>query len=64
MAGGHQFAGFIEWLVPRWPSFLIGSGLLFFAVACVSDLPEEALYIGPALMLAGLIIRFLHDRPS
>lgn len=62
MDEGHYVERFIDWLVPRWPSFLIGSGLLLFAVACVSDLPEETLYAGPALMLAGLIIRFLHAR--
>ena len=62
MDQGHQVKRFIDGLVPRLPSFLIGSGLLLFAVACVSDLPEETLYAGPALMLAGLILRCLHAR--
>ena len=47
----------IQWLLPRWPMILIRAGFALFAMACIESdrLPVEALFIGPALMLAGVV---------
>ncbi len=47
-----------RWILYRWPHFFIWSGLLLFWSACIDsqNLPLEALFVGPVLMLAGVIM--------
>ena len=41
-----------------WPRILVASGLFLFALACVAgeSLPVESLFVGPGMMLAGVIM--------
>jgi hypothetical protein len=50
-----------ERFLEHWPSVLILCGLLLFWVACAcgENVPVETLFVGPALMLAGLVGRAL-----
>jgi hypothetical protein len=53
----HRIEQLGRWLLPRWHTILIASGFVLFVMACVSDqLPEASLYVGPAIMLAGIIV--------
>jgi hypothetical protein len=53
----HLIERLATWLLPRRPALLIGSGYALFACACLVDrLPEETLYAGLALMVAGAIL--------
>lgn len=47
------------WLVPRWPDLLTFVGFVLFVLACIASqrLPGPALYIGPAIMFAGQVLR-------
>ncbi len=42
-----------------WPSILIVGGLVLYAAACIGGdaLPFEAVFVGPVVMLSGLILR-------
>jgi hypothetical protein len=41
----------------EWPKLLSCAGLVLFSIACVDErLPEWTLYIGPAVMLAGVLM--------
>jgi len=46
------------WAVRKWPKVLVGAGLFLFALACLNSarLPVEALLVGPAMMLAGVVM--------
>lgn len=49
--------GMIEAFLEKWPVVLVSIGLALFAAACVRGAqPEWTLYIGPALMLAGVMM--------
>jgi hypothetical protein len=54
----HPIERFGAWLLPRWPALLIRGGFALFAIACLESvhLPLAALYVGPALMLAGCVL--------
>jgi hypothetical protein len=41
-----------------WPRTLVASGLILFALACMAGerLPVESLFVGPGMMLAGVIM--------
>jgi hypothetical protein len=57
----HPIERFGAWLLPRWPMLLIRGGFALFATACLGSvrLPLAALYVGPALMLAGCVLTVL-----
>jgi hypothetical protein len=46
------------WILPRWPHIILWTGLLLFWFACIdsANLPLEAVFVGPVLMLAGIIM--------
>ena len=46
------------WLLEGWPKFLIYAGLALFWLACMasSRLPVETVFIGPGVMLAGVLM--------
>ena len=56
----------LERLVERWPMALIWAGLLLFWLACVysEHLPEEALFVGPAMAIAGVVMREYNRRQA
>jgi hypothetical protein len=41
-----------------WPRTLVASGLILFALACFAgeSLPVESIFVGPGMMLAGVIM--------
>jgi hypothetical protein len=47
---------FEEWTLYQWPKLLVRIGLGLFCLACVDSwrLPFEALFVGPAMMVAGV----------
>jgi hypothetical protein len=51
-----------EWILDRWPELLVWSGLVLFWAACIwsERLPLEALLVGPALMVAGVILTVMN----
>ena len=46
------------WVVEYWPRILVACGLILFALACMAgdSLPVESVFVGPGLMLAGVIM--------
>ncbi len=46
------------WILQRWTHIMLWTGLLLFWLACIdsADLPLEAVFVGPTLMLAGVIM--------
>jgi hypothetical protein len=46
------------WVTEYWPRILVASGLILFALACMAgeSLPVESIFVGPGLMLAGVIM--------
>ena len=55
-----------KWFVRQWPLLLVRSGLVLFAVTCVASarLPAEAIFAGPAMMLAGAAMQEYYKRES
>jgi hypothetical protein len=55
-----------RWAVHKWPGWLIRGGIILFWVTCLdaSRLPVEALFLGPALLLAGVLMSELNKRGS
>jgi hypothetical protein len=47
------------WIAKHWPGFLISSGFLIFALACINSdkLPTVALFVGPGMMVTGVILK-------
>jgi hypothetical protein len=47
-----------SWVMNSWPHVIFRAGLLLFCLACIysEDLPIEAVFVGPGLMLSGLIM--------
>jgi hypothetical protein len=45
-------------IIERWPHIIFWTGLLLFWLACIDSahLPFETVLVGPALMLAGVIM--------
>jgi hypothetical protein len=50
------------WVVRTWPKVLIASGLALFWASCIwsAELPPEAFYAGPGLMLAGVVLTVIN----
>jgi hypothetical protein len=46
------------WVTEYWPRILVASGLILFALACMAgeSLPVESVFVGPGIMLAGVIM--------
>ena len=46
------------WVTEYWPRTLVASGLILFALACMAgeSLPVESIFVGPGMMLAGVIM--------
>jgi hypothetical protein len=46
-------------IAKHWPGFLISSGFLIFALACINSdkLPTAALFVGPGMMVTGVILK-------
>ena len=46
-------------IAQHWPGFLISSGFLLFALACIDSdkLPTAALLVGPGMMVAGVVLK-------
>jgi len=55
---------FARWLLPRWPALLLRVGFALFAGACLANqrVPFECIYVGPAMMLAGTVLKVLERR--
>jgi hypothetical protein len=56
--GEEQAPRMWRWILKRWPYLFVWSGVFLFWLACINSerLPVEALCVGPALMLAGVIM--------
>jgi hypothetical protein len=54
------------WAVQKWPGILLRIGLALFWLACINSwrLPVEALFVGPAMMVAGVIMTVFNKRES
>jgi len=54
------------WAVQEWPMLLLKAGLVMFWLACINSvrLPIEALIVGPAMMVAGVIMTLSNQRES
>jgi hypothetical protein len=57
---------FENWLVHQWPRLLLHAGWMVFGIACLDSarLPVEALYVGPAMMVAGVAMIERNKRES
>jgi hypothetical protein len=57
-AEGEEVGRLWRWVLKRWPYLFVWAGVLLFWLACINSehLPVEALFVGPALMLAGVIM--------
>ena len=55
-----------RWVLERWPQFIFWTGLLSFASACLNSerLPVEAVFVGPLLMLAGVVMMHRNKRET
>jgi hypothetical protein len=47
---------FENWTVYQWPRLLLYAGWVLFGIACLDSarLPVEALFVGPAMMVAAV----------
>lgn len=47
-----------HWIIERWPYIIFWTGLLLFWSACINlaHLPLEAVFVGPILMLSGVVM--------
>jgi len=56
-SGGHT-PSLWRWIIKRWPHFFVWTGVLLFWLACINSahLPIEAMFVGPVLMLAGVVM--------
>ena len=54
------------WAVQKWPTLLLRAGLALFWLACINSgrLPIEALFVGPAMMVAGFTMTVFNKRDS
>jgi hypothetical protein len=54
------------WAVQKWPTLLLRTGLALFWLACINSwrLPIEALFVGPAMMVAGVAMTVRNKRES
>jgi len=52
------------WTVQKWPTLLLRTGLALFGIACINSgrLPIEALFVGPAVMVAGVAMKEFNKR--
>ena len=57
---------FENWFVHQWPKLLLHAGWMVFGIACLDSarLPVEALYVGPAMMVAGVAMIERNKRES
>ena len=55
-----------RWVIHTWPSILLKSGYALFWLSCLfsARLPTAALFIGPGLMVSGVILREWQRRAS
>ncbi len=51
-----------DWVVRAWPKLLIMGGLAIFWASCLwsAILPPETFYVGPTLMLAGVVLTVIN----
>ena len=54
------------WTVQKWPALLLKAGLALFWLACIDSgrLPIEALFVGPAMMVAGVTMTVFYKWES
>jgi hypothetical protein len=54
------------WAVQKWPTLLLKTGLALFWLACINSgrLPIEALFVGPAMMVAGVTMPVFNKREA
>jgi len=54
------------WAVEKWPGILLKTGWALFWLACINSaqLPIEALFVGPAMMVAGAIMKERNNAES
>jgi hypothetical protein len=54
------------WAIQKWPALLLKAGLALFWLACLNSvrLPIEALFVGPAMMVAGVTMTVFNKRES
>jgi hypothetical protein len=54
------------WVTQKWPMLLLRAGLALFWLACLNSgrLPIEALFVGPAMMVAGVTMTVFNKRHS
>ena len=54
------------WVIQKWPTLLLRAGLALFWLACLNSgrLPIEALFVGPAMMVAGATMMVFNKRDS
>jgi hypothetical protein len=57
---------FEAWTLQRWPRLLLHSGWVLFGIACLDSarLPVEALFVGPAMMIAAVAMIEFNKRES
>jgi hypothetical protein len=55
---------FEYWALEQWPRLLLYAGWVLFGAACLESarLPVEALFVGPAMMVAGAVMIELNGR--
>ena len=54
------------WVIQQWPRLLVKAGLALFWLACIDNwrLPIETLFVGPAMMVAGVTMSLGNKRES
>ncbi|HUE21371.1 MAG TPA: hypothetical protein VMQ86_06800 [Bryobacteraceae bacterium] len=57
---------FENWTVQQWPRLLLHAGWVLFGIACLDSarLPVEALFVGPAMMVAAVAMIERNHRES
>ena len=55
-----------NWAFQNWPRLLVRTGFALFCLACVysARLPAEAIFAGPAMMVAGVAMIERNKRES
>ena len=53
-----------SWAVQQCPMLLVRAGLALFGLACIycGRLPVEAIFVGPAMMVAGVAMKEINKR--
>lgn len=57
---------FEHWTMRQWPRLLLHAGWMLFAIACLESarLPVETLLVGPAMMVAAVVMIEHNKRES